>query len=147
MLAYNPQNKKMENNVLKEFQFHHIGIVVKDIEEAVNNYSLIFGRENISEIYTLKSQKVKECFVKNGENCYIGLVSPDGNDSIVNNLLKKGISYYHLAYKVKNIYNSIKYLESLHYKALQVFNSEAFDEKPCVFLFSPEAHLIELIED
>jgi methylmalonyl-CoA/ethylmalonyl-CoA epimerase len=93
---------------LEGFQFHHIGLVVQDMEEAIKNYSLLFGQENISEVFILKSQKVKECFVKNGKDCYIGLVSPLGEDSVVNNLLKKRISYYHLAYKVKDINSSIK---------------------------------------
>jgi catechol 2,3-dioxygenase-like lactoylglutathione lyase family enzyme len=138
---------EMSDTIFKEFEFHHIGLLVPDLEEAINNYTLLFGRENISEIFTLESQKVKECFVKNGINSYIGLVSPSAKDSVVNNLMKKGISYYHLAYKVKNINDSIKHLENLNYKTLELFSSEAFGGKLCVFLYTPDAHLIELIEE
>jgi hypothetical protein len=35
----------------------------------------------------------------------------------------------------------------MNYKTLDIFDSEAFEGKRCVFLFSPEAHLIELIEE
>lgn len=136
----------MSNTVFEEFEFHHIGLIVQDMEEAITNYALLFGHENISAVFTLDSQKVKECFVKNGVNSYIGLVSPIVKDSVVNNFLKKGINYYHLAYKVKNINDSIKFLENLNYKALEMFSSEAFGNKLCVFLYSPDSHLIELIE-
>jgi len=129
------------------FKFHHIGLIVSDMEEAIKNYALMFGWNNISEVYTLESQKVRECFVKNGENCYIGLVSPIGNDSVVSNLVKKGFSYYHLAYKVNNINDSITFLEKLNYKTLSKFSSEAFDGNLCVFLYTPDGHLIELIEE
>lgn len=137
----------MKETVFDNFKFHHIGLVVRDMNEAISHYALLFGRDNISEIFVLESQKVMECFVKNGTDSYIGLVSPVGTDSIVNNLIKKGISYYHIAYKVKNINDSIKILENINYKTLETFNSEAFGGKSCVFLYTPDAHLIELIEE
>ena len=60
--------------------------------------------------------------------------------------MKKRISYYHIGYKVDDIGNEVRRLESLNYKSLYFFNSEAFDGKKFIFLISPEAHLIELIE-
>ena len=62
-------------------------------------------------------------------------------------LLKKRISYYHIGYKVSNILATTKKLEALNYKLMGEFSSEAFGGGKCVFLFTPEAHLIELIED
>jgi methylmalonyl-CoA/ethylmalonyl-CoA epimerase len=135
------------NLIFNDFVFHHIGMLVRDMDEAVKSYETLFGSENISYIYTLQSQNVKECFIKNGENTYIGLVSPIGKESVINNLLQKGISYYHLAYKVKDLQSSITRLEELYYKSLSPFSSEAFNGNKCVFLFTPEGHLIELIED
>ena len=75
------------------------------------------------------------------------MVEPIGEDSPVYNLLKKNTSYYHIGYKVKDIVATILKLETMNYKTMEIFYSEAFNGKRCVFLFTPEAHLIELIEE
>ena len=127
--------------------FHHVGLLVENIKSSLLHYTELFGVQNISNVYEITSQKVKICFVKVGDDIYIELVEPIGEESVVYKLLKKRISYYHVGYKVSNILVEVKKLEKLNYKAMDFFNSEAFDGKRCVFLFNPDAHLIELIED
>ena len=138
---------KGNKHIFSEFRFHHIGVAVHDIQEAINNYTALFGQNNISKIYHIKSQKIKECFVKNGIDSYIGLVAPSDENSVITNILKKGINYYHIAYKVTDLKDSTNRLENLYYKSLKSFSSEAFNGNNCVFLFTPEGHLIELIEE
>lgn len=135
-----------DNNSLAGLEFHHVGIVVESIENAIIHYSALFGTESISNVYKIASQKVNVCFVKVGINSFIELVEPIGEESQVFKLLKKRVSYYHVAYKVNQIEEAVTRLESMDYKAMEFFNSEAFDGKRCIFLFTPEAHLIELIE-
>jgi methylmalonyl-CoA epimerase len=127
--------------------FHHVGLLVENLEFSINHYSKLFGEHNISKIYKINSQKVNVCFVKLGDATFIELVEPIGEDSVVSKLLKKRISYYHVGYKVSDILAEVKKLEELNYKAMDLFNSEAFKGKRCIFLFNPDAHLIELIED
>jgi len=119
--------------------FHHTGLLVKSIEKSLEHYSKIFGLKNISKTYNVQSQGVKVCFIKNGVGSYLELVEPVGEDSIVAKMLKKRLSYYHIAYTVKDIADSIKTLEAENYKANEVFNSEAFNNRKCVFLFTPDA--------
>jgi len=126
--------------------FHHVGLLVDDITVSIEHYAALVGKKNISAPIFVASQKVNVCFVKTGTDSYIELVEPTEEGSIVSKLLKKRVSYYHVAYKVKDIHAVVTRLEALHYKAMELFNSEAFDGKLCVFLFTPEAHLIELIE-
>ncbi len=128
-------------------KFHHVGLLVENIEFSLLHYTELFGKQNISKVYEVTSQMVKVCFVKVGDGSYIELVEPLGEDSVVYKLLKKKISYYHIGYKVADISSKIIKLETLNYKAMEVFNSEAFNGAKCVFLFTPEAHLIELIEE
>jgi catechol 2,3-dioxygenase-like lactoylglutathione lyase family enzyme len=132
---------------MDKLEYHHTGLLVENIEKSLDHYLQIFGEDNISEIYNIKSQKVRVCLIKNGRNSYLELVEPINNDSSLKKMLKKRISYYHVAYIVKNIDDALKFLENLNYKALEVFNSEAFNGRSCVFLYSPDAHLIELIEE
>lgn len=131
---------------LSDLQFHHVGLLVDDIENSVEHYSNLFGGANVSDITTIASQKVKVCFVKIGGESYIELVQPVNEESVVYKLLKKRVSYYHIAYMVTDITAAVTRLEEMNYKPLEYFNSEAFGGKRCIFLFSPDAHLIELIE-
>ena len=130
---------------MTELKFHHTGLLVEDIEYSLQHYIALFGSDSISEIYTVSSQKVKVCFVKNGSNSHLELVQPISDDSGVSKMLKKRISYYHIAYLVNDINAAINKLESLNYKSLEPFNSEAFNGKTCVFLYTPDGHLVELI--
>ncbi|MRX63748.1 VOC family protein [Maribacter luteus] len=127
--------------------FHHTGVLVTDIVSSLEHFSIVFGKESISEIYEVSTQKVKVCFIKNGENSFLELVQPLGDDSVVSKLLKKRISYYHVAYKVNDIHHTIENLEKINYKSLGLFNSEAFKGNLCAFMYSPDGHLIELIEN
>lgn len=127
-------------------EYHHTGLVVKSIPVSVDHFSQVFGADNISQVFRINSQAVDVAFVKNGPETFLELVQPWDEKSSTYNLLKKRFSYYHVGYKVEDIHQSIAFLESLNYKALEVFKSEAFDGSKCVFLFSPEAHLVELME-
>lgn len=126
--------------------YHHTGLLVKSIEDAILHYGSIFGQESISRIFNVESQGVKVCFVTNGSASRLELVEPTSDESKVYGMLKKRISYYHVAYEVSDIDSSIEKLEALNYKCLEKFRSEAFEGRHCCFLFTPEAHLIELIE-
>ena len=127
-------------------EFHHVGTLVEDIDSAMSTYGTIFGKSNVSGKRFIKSQNVTVCFVKTGKNTFLELIQPGGEDSVVYKLLKKGITYYHIAYVVDD-YNAMKAeLTERNFKALDEFTSEAFKDKRCIFMFSPEGHLIELIE-
>lgn len=134
-------------NHLSGLTYHHVGLLVDNIEDSRQHYTQLFGKEKISNVINVTSQKVKVCFVNHSEGSFIELVEPIGEDSVVYKLLKKRHSYYHIAYKVKDIHSMVEKLEKLNYKALDFFNSEGFAGKLCIFLYTPEAHLIELIEE
>jgi len=127
-------------------EFHHVGLLVDSLEASVHHYAALFGKENISDVTQIHSQRVNVCFVKIAPERFIEIVEPIGEGSPVYKLLKKRISYYHIGYKVDDIAGTVTKLEGLNYKPMTYFNSEAFGGKKCIFLFSPEAHLIELIE-
>lgn len=133
--------------MINELKFHHIGIAVDSIDDSVKNYIQLFGVDCISKKYEISSQMVNVCFVKVGEDTYLELIEANGEDSSIHRLRKKGHSYYHTAYKTKEIEKQVEKLNALNYKSLNYFYSEAFENKRCIFLFSPEAHLIELIEE
>jgi len=126
--------------------FHHTGIVVENIDAVAANYREIFGEKSISKKFHVSSQGVYVCFVEVGPNVFLELVEPSNENSIVSKLKKKGQTYYHAGYLTDNIEKTTTHLTGLNYKPFEYFSSEAFGGKKCIFLFSPDAHLIELIE-
>ena len=132
---------------MKLLSFHHTGVLVKSIDDSIAFYSVLFGKESISDIINISSQKVKVCFVEISVGTYLELVEPVGTESVVFGLLKKKVSYYHIGYKIRDIEQGVKVLEELNFKPLEYFFSEAFGNKRCIFFFSPDSSLIELIEE
>ena len=128
-------------------RLHHIGIAVSSIDEAAASYKQVFGEQSISPVYHISTQQVNVCFVDIGSGSFLELVESTAEDSGIHRLRKKGHTYYHLGYLTKEIEHTVEQLSALHYKPMEYFHSEAFNGKRCIFLFSPDAHLIELIEE
>ena len=135
------------NTDMPKLEYHHTALVVKNMQQAIGDYAVLFGKDKISAIYAVTTQKVNVCFVETGINTYLELVEPATPDAPVISLLKKQHTYYHIGYKVKDIYKTVACLEEQNYKAMAYYNSEAFGGKTCIFLFTPLGHLIELIEE
>ena len=122
---------------------HHVGVLARDFENARNAY-LQLGA-TVSEPVTISSQGVRVCFVDMHGMVAIELVEAIGN-SVMRDLLKRGITYYHLGYMVPDFDAAVGTLEAMDYVRLEVFRSEAFEGRRCAFLMSPVLHLIEIIE-
>ncbi|MDQ1267240.1 MAG: methylmalonyl-CoA/ethylmalonyl-CoA epimerase [Bacteroidota bacterium] len=123
---------------------HHIGVLVDDMAEAIRSYTQVFGQSSASEIHHISSQKVNVCMIRVADNQYIELVEPAAEDSIVKNI--KGSSYYHAGYWTEDVETEAQRLENIGFVRLGSFYSEAFDMQQCVFMFSPQMHLFELIQ-
>jgi methylmalonyl-CoA/ethylmalonyl-CoA epimerase len=122
---------------------HHIGILVKRLDQAAAAYRELQAR--ISEPVVISSQHVRVCFVDMDSSVAIELVEPT-EKGVAQDLLKRGIAYYHLGYVVPDFDAALESLVALSYVHLQTFRSEAFDGRRCAFLMSPVLHLIEIIE-
>ena len=88
----------------------HIGIAVKDLNEAIKYYEQVLGLKcyNIEEV---KEQKVKTAFFKVGETKIELLESTDPEGPIGKFIEKKGEGIHHIAYAVKDLENQLKETE------------------------------------
>lgn len=126
-------------------EVHHISCLVSDIKTARKNYQDIEFK-NVSEIVKIESQKVFVCFVEIGKDNKLELVQPfEDNHSLIK-MLNNKINYYHIAYSVNNIDSAIEKLCSKGAYLVNSFNSEAFKNNKCAFLYTKDMHLIELIQ-
>jgi len=88
-------------------KFHHIGIVVTNIEQSLGEIKKYLEFDRISIPTKVGSQKVNVCFLKAGET-YIELIDPAENDSPITEFAKKGGGFHHICFEVKNIHEELE---------------------------------------
>jgi len=94
-----------------EFSFHHIGVAVRDLSEAIPICKALFQYELTAGPFDDPIQKVSVCFLSRGEgDVVMELVAPLGPDSPIDRTLKKGGGTYHVCYSVADINDAIAYL-------------------------------------
>lgn len=129
---------------------HHIGIVVKNLQESIERYRTLYGFTPISDIVEDTVQRVKVAFVSVGlsDESTIELIEPLSEDSPVSNFLKnRGGGLHHLCYQVEDIHKSV---EDLQRKGALMtcapVPAAAFGNLKIAFLYTPDRNLIELVE-
>jgi methylmalonyl-CoA/ethylmalonyl-CoA epimerase len=138
------EDRILTGGVLQQkLTLHHIGVLVNSIEAAAAAYRELDAR--ISKPVAIASQSVRVCFVDMDSSVAIELIEPTAK-GVSQDLLKRGITYYHLGYLVPRFDSALENLAELNYVHLQTFHSEAFEGRRCAFLMSPVLHLIEIIE-
>jgi len=114
-------NQPKEDELLKRID--HIGVMVRDIDEAVKVFSEIFGFRKVdSSSYTDSEGDFKSAKVAAGE-VTIELIEPlDPNGSLANFLQKRGEGLHHISIEVDDIDRE---LELLRTKGVRLINEEA----------------------
>jgi hypothetical protein len=125
---------------------HHIGTLVDDIAASVKRYQSLFPHGRVSDKTYVSSQGVYVCLIEVAPEVYLELIEPAREDSIVAGLKKKGMAYYHLSYQTDDFEKTTLLLLELNFKQINLFHSEAFENKRCSFFMSPDMHLIEIVE-
>ena len=127
---------------------HHVGIAVRDLDEAVTRYGMLVGG-TVDHEAVVPEQGVHAVALRVGDGPLIELLAPTGEDTPVGRFLaKRGEGMHHVAYEVRGIQ---AHLDRLHAEGVQLI-----DEAPRSGLFGlqvafihPEAAfgcLIELVE-
>ena len=112
---------------------HHVGVVVADLDEAVETYRRLFGAE-LDRRERLEEDGVEVAAMRVGDGL-VELVAPVGDDSAVGRFLaKRGPGMHHVAYAVDDVAGT---LESLAGEGAQLI-----DESPRVGLFGLEVAFV-----
>ena len=126
--------------------FHHVGCLVKDMEEARTYYGGLFAGR-LSRIFRVASQSVDVCFVETGPDAYLELVCPTpAGQARFTAFIKRQTAYYHIGYLTPDFEATLVRLRATGHTIIEDFHSEAFFGRRCAFLMSPLSHVIELIE-
>jgi methylmalonyl-CoA/ethylmalonyl-CoA epimerase len=126
----------------------HIGIAVKDLDEANKVYAKLFGKPSY-KTEVVESESVKTSFFKVG-NQKIELLEGLHEESIITKYIeKKGEGVHHIAFEVDNINQEIERLKQEGFVVLSDTPKQGADNKLVVFLHPKSAHgvLIELCQE
>jgi len=126
-------------------QISHLGIAVKDLEEAREFYRSVLGLESSDPIIG-GDGTIKVSMVEVG-NTLIELLQPIGNEGVVAKFLeKRGEGFHHICYEVDDIDTEITALKAAGMEILGEPRPGA--EGMSVFLHPRGTHgvLIELVE-
>jgi len=88
---------------------NHIGIAVKDMDQAMKFWRLVFGVETPAPLI---EKDVKICMIRVGE-VFVELLAPIGSEGVMaKHIEKHGEGMHHICYEVENIYAAVEELES-----------------------------------
>jgi len=126
----------------------HIGIAVKDLEDALQKYTKTLGFELLLR-EVIESRGV-EVAILNGKNTLIELVADHSGESTIKKFIdKRGEGIHHLAFNVSDIKNEMGRLTQKDVKLIDRKPREGAHSKKVAFLH-PDSFcgvLIELCQD
>lgn len=128
-------------------KLHHIGVAVKSIVAHVEEYQRALGVSLTTEIIEDELQKVRVAFARVGDDVFIEFVEPLGDNSPINNLIKRGGGLYHTCYVVPDIEAAIERVrESGGLIVNGPIPARAFDNRRIAFVYTANRSLVEFLE-
>jgi len=124
----------------------HIGVVVRDIEEALKVYRDVLGLK-VSHVEVMEEAKVKLAFLPVGE-VMIELLEPTDGE-IGEFLEREGEGFHHIAFKVENIREMLSRLKEAGIK-LQDEEPRKGSRGTLIAFLDPESTMgirIELVQE
>ena len=126
----------------------HIGIAVRDLEEALGVYRDILGLD-VTEIKELPGRGLKVAILDSG-NTNVELLEGISPDSAISRFIdKRGPGIHHLCFKVSNIDRSLENLSGAGIRLIDKKARAGAEGKPVAFLHPSSAKgvLIELEQE
>ncbi|SRR6266496_572342 len=125
----------------------HIGIVVRSIEEGIEQWRELFGYRKNSDIVVNTRQKVRVVFLSKKNSLPVKLIEPSDPASPVLLFARKGGGFHHLCFRCESLKVQIPILEDKGVKFLvSAEPGEAFKNNDIAFFLAKNNLNIELID-
>lgn len=126
----------------------HIGIAVKDFQQAVPLYENLLNTP-CYQMETVESERVNTAFFRQGETKIELLQSLDPNGVIARFIEKKGEGIHHIAFEVSDIRAEMSRLQAAGFTLLNTEPKAGADNKWVCFLHPKDANgvLVELCQE
>ncbi len=129
-------------------KLHHIGIVVKNIQESLGELTNFLQFEETTMPTMVESQKVNVCFLKTSD-VFLELIEPIDDDSPVKTFSDSGGGFHHLCFEVEDILKTLKNMKENGARII-VEPTEGFENRQIAFVLlnikNTNCNLIELAE-
>ena len=129
-------------------KLHHIGIVVKNIQESLGELTQYLDFESTTVPSLVGSQKVNICFLKTN-NVFLELIEPAEENSPVSDFIKKGGGFHHLCFEVDDIHLELEKMKK-NGAHIVVNVVKGFEDRLTAFVMldmkNTNCNLIELAE-
>ncbi len=129
-------------------KIEHIGIAVKNLEEANKTYKAILGVASY-KTEKVESEGVDTSFFKVGDSKIELLSATNPESPIAKFLEKRGEGIHHLAFNVEDIQSEIERLKGEGFVLLNDFPKSGADNKLVAFMHPKSANgvLVELCQE
>ena len=125
----------------------HVGIVVRSLEEGIQQWNELFGYRKNSDIVTNTRQKVRVVFLAKKGSLPVKLVEPSEPASPVFQFARRGGGLHHLCFRCESLQVQIPLLESNEAKFLVPPEpGEAFKNHEIAFFLAKNNLNVELID-
>lgn len=125
----------------------HIGIVVRCLEEAIEQWVSMFGYAKRSEIVLNTRQKVRVVFLSKQNSLTVKLIEPADPASPVAAFARKGGGLHHLCFRCENLASTVPYLQEQGAVMLvRPEPGEAFGNNSIAFLMAKNNIHLEVID-
>ena len=135
-----------EQDMVKKIE--HIGIAVKDLEEANKTYERLLGIAPYKQ-EGVASEGVKTSFFQTGESKIELLEGTTEESAITKFVAKKGEGIHHIAFDVEDIHAEMERLRADGFKVLNAEPKDGADNKLVCFVHPKDSHgvLVELCQE
>lgn len=129
-------------------KIEHIGIAVKNLEEANNTYEILL-RKKPYKSEEVKSEGVITSFFQIGESKIELLAATNENSPIAKFIAKRGEGMHHIAFAVENIEQEIERLKTEGFALLNDQPKNGADNKRVAFMHPKSGNgvLVELCQE
>ena len=129
-------------------KLHHVGIVVKNIQESLGELTKFLEFEETTIPILVETQKVNVCFLKTSD-IFLELIEPLDNDSPVKTFSDNGGGFHHLCFEVEDILKTLKQMKEKGARII-VEPTVGFENRQIAFVLlnikNTNCNLIELAE-
>lgn len=134
---------------VNQFEFHHLGVAVRNLSTAIPVYRNLFGYELISGPFDDPIQDVSVGFLsRSAGDPVMELVAPLGPNSPIRGRLKMGGGVYHVCYQVPSLQSAIMHLREQGSLLLtEPKPAVAFGMREIAWLLTETDMLVELLQE
>ena len=129
-------------------KLHHIGIVVKNIQNSLGELTQFLNFESTTIPSLVVSQKVNICFLKTN-NVFLELIEPAQENSPISDFVKTGGGFHHLCFEVDDIHLELEKMKKNGARVI-VDAVKGFEDRLIAFVIldmkNTNCKLIELAE-